>query len=466
MTSGPIPPSAPARTIPSRSIQKWTGRATASHAAAATRPRPARSGTPRSAPGRTPRPCPPPRGCRSRSRRGRCPRSGRRTRSSAGTRPRTAGTGRLHEVDPDRPPIEGGEVDLAAADLGHAERPARPRRRGRGPRRWRRRRSARPIRGRASTVGRRLPGRRRPGSPDASATAAGSGTNATTASQDGERDGDPGRQAGDHRRSRAHPPEGTSTSGRRRLTDLAASLRAVDDLALRLRGRLLPALLTALGVAFLTAGLLSYTAPVEAGPEASEPPTLVTLPPTAEPSPSPSPKPTVQPSATPSAEPTATPDPADPRRHAGGRLRARNRPADRQAGQRQRLPAVRRRHVHPGARPARTGPGHLPLRPRPRGHVPADPRRVQGRRRGGDARPDRRGLYRRRPVYLYEISEVRRHQLDLDDAIAATTEQVWLQTSEGPKGTRPKTQVVARFLSSGPADHGAANPVAAPRVCG
>ena len=31
MTSGPIPPSAPSRTIPSRSIQKWTGRTIASH---------------------------------------------------------------------------------------------------------------------------------------------------------------------------------------------------------------------------------------------------------------------------------------------------------------------------------------------------------------------------------------------------------------------------------------------------
>jgi hypothetical protein len=69
-------------------------------------------------------------------------------------------------------------------------------------------------------------------------------------------------------------------------------------------------------------------------------------------------------------------------------------------------------------------------------------------------------------LYLYEISEVRRHQLDLDDAIASSAEQLWLQTSEGPKGTRPKTQVVARFLSSGKADHEAAHPVPSPRVCG
>jgi hypothetical protein len=69
-------------------------------------------------------------------------------------------------------------------------------------------------------------------------------------------------------------------------------------------------------------------------------------------------------------------------------------------------------------------------------------------------------------LFVYEISEVRRHQLNLDAAVAATTEQLWLQTSEGPKGTRPKTQVVATFVSSGPADHQDAHPVPHPRVCG
>ena len=82
----------------------------------------------------------------------------------------------------------------------------------------------------------------------------------------------------------------------------------MDDIALRFRARLLPALLTALGVAFLTAGLLSYTSPVEAGPEPSELPTIVTLPPTAEPSmtPRPSPGPEATPAPSPTASPTAT----------------------------------------------------------------------------------------------------------------------------------------------------------------
>ena len=41
----------------------------------------------------------------------------------------------------------------------------------------------------------------------------------------------------------------------------------MDEFALRLRSRFVPAVLSALGVALLTAGLLTYTTPVEAGPE-------------------------------------------------------------------------------------------------------------------------------------------------------------------------------------------------------
>ncbi|MBI3748349.1 MAG: hypothetical protein HY262_05840 [Chloroflexi bacterium] len=68
--------------------------------------------------------------------------------------------------------------------------------------------------------------------------------------------------------------------------------------------------------------------------------------------------------------------------------------------------------------------------------------------------------------FLYEITEVRRHQTDLADAANATTEQLWLQTSEGPKGTVPKLQVVAEPLSQEAADPADAHPVAKPLVCG
>ena len=68
--------------------------------------------------------------------------------------------------------------------------------------------------------------------------------------------------------------------------------------------------------------------------------------------------------------------------------------------------------------------------------------------------------------FLYEITEVRRHQLDLDDALAARTEELWLQTSEGPKGTPGKTQVLALPISQEAADHADAHPKPKPVVCG
>jgi hypothetical protein len=72
--------------------------------------------------------------------------------------------------------------------------------------------------------------------------------------------------------------------------------------------------------------------------------------------------------------------------------------------------------------------------------------------------------------FLYEVTEVRRHQTDsadaLADAFAAKTPQLWLQTSEGPRGTPGKLQVVAMPLSSGPASPADAHPTARPVVCG
>jgi hypothetical protein len=68
-------------------------------------------------------------------------------------------------------------------------------------------------------------------------------------------------------------------------------------------------------------------------------------------------------------------------------------------------------------------------------------------------------------VFEYEVTEVRLHQLTLDAAIGATTEQLWLQTSEGPKGTPGKTQLLARPLITLPADHAAAHPTPHPVTC-
>jgi hypothetical protein len=61
-------------------------------------------------------------------------------------------------------------------------------------------------------------------------------------------------------------------------------------------------------------------------------------------------------------------------------------------------------------------------------------------------------------LYLYEVQKVKLHQLDLDEALNATTEQLWLQTSEGPKGTPGKTQLKATLRSVGEADHKDAHP--------
>jgi hypothetical protein len=68
--------------------------------------------------------------------------------------------------------------------------------------------------------------------------------------------------------------------------------------------------------------------------------------------------------------------------------------------------------------------------------------------------------------FVYTITEVRRHSTSLDPAFHTTTERLWMQTSEGPHGTVPKLQVVADFLSAERADPKTAHPAAHPRICG
>ena len=232
----------------------------------------------------------------------------------------------------------------------------------------------------------------------------------------------------------------------------------MDELALRLRARLLPAILTALGVAFLTAGLLTYTAPVEAGPEPSETPTIVTLPPTAEPSVTPRP----------TSGPTDTPVPTVPADRVATRVVVAALGID--------LPVVRQPDPdYPACdvamyhealgQPGQGRATYLYAHARTGMFLPIlDASKVDN---GAAMLGMIVEVYTSDDqLFLYEVTEVRRHQLDLDAAVSATTEQLWLQTSEGPKGTRPKTQAVARFLSTGAADHAAAHPVAKPVACG
>lgn len=225
----------------------------------------------------------------------------------------------------------------------------------------------------------------------------------------------------------------------------------------------MPAILSALGVALLAAGLLTYSAPVEAGPETSQAPIIVTLPPTA--APSFTAAPTNEPVAT--ASPTAEPTP----------------PADRVATR-----------VVVGALKIDLA---VILPPNPTAYPLCDVAMyIKELGQPGFGRATYLYAHARRGMFLpiltasridngtsmlgmtievytsddqrftYRITQVRRHQLDLDAAIATTTEQVWLQTSEGPKGTPGKTQVVAEFVASGPADPADAHPEPQPTVCG
>jgi hypothetical protein len=68
-------------------------------------------------------------------------------------------------------------------------------------------------------------------------------------------------------------------------------------------------------------------------------------------------------------------------------------------------------------------------------------------------------------LFLYTIADVRRHTTSLDDAVNATTERLWMQTSEGPHGHVPKLQVVADFLSAEKTDPKSAHPPAHPKIC-
>jgi hypothetical protein len=69
-------------------------------------------------------------------------------------------------------------------------------------------------------------------------------------------------------------------------------------------------------------------------------------------------------------------------------------------------------------------------------------------------------------VSTYQITRVRRHVRTLDGVFATTSEQLWLQTSEGPHGTPGKLIVVAKRIGSAPATHSSAHPTPHPRACG
>jgi Sortase domain len=68
----------------------------------------------------------------------------------------------------------------------------------------------------------------------------------------------------------------------------------------------------------------------------------------------------------------------------------------------------------------------------------------------------------------YYLTEVRRHvpkTNGFEDPLARTEETLWLQTSEGPKGTPTVLQVIAMPFGAAPADPAEAHPKAKPVVC-
>lgn len=229
----------------------------------------------------------------------------------------------------------------------------------------------------------------------------------------------------------------------------AASMDGLPD---RIRTRLLPALLTAAGVTMLAAGLLTYTTPVDAGPGvtsrpsatpgAQASPSLRTLPPVA--------------SAPPSAAPSIDPD------RVATRIRIAALDID--------LPIVAGPAGYPYCNVAmylkelhQPGQGkatYIFAHAREGMFLPL--LRTSGKHlKGMLVEVWTSDDYR----FLYEISEVRRDQRTLADALAATTEQLWLQTSEGPRGTPGKTQVIATPLSVETADDADAHPTPKPVDC-
>jgi hypothetical protein len=224
--------------------------------------------------------------------------------------------------------------------------------------------------------------------------------------------------------------------------------------------RLLPAVLTATGATLVTAGLLSYTA--STGPPPGEPSASAIA---ASPAPSASPTSSAGSNPTPSVAPSIVPG--------------------RRFATRVAIPALR--VDMPVVRPPRDPNAY------PWCNVAMFLRQLsqpgQGRatylyahaREGmflpildGSRRNDGRAMIGMLVqvwtsddlLFVYEITEVRRHQTDLRDAQFASSEQLWLQTSEGPRGTVPKTQVVALPLASPvPADRRDAHPRARPVDC-
>ena len=220
----------------------------------------------------------------------------------------------------------------------------------------------------------------------------------------------------------------------------------METLRIRVRTRLVPALLASTAITLIVAGLLTYTQPVDADPGgigaggSSAP--RITFPPLA--------------SATPDAS-------ADPK-HVATRVRIAELGID--------LPVVKATAGYPPcdvalsmAAPGLRQPGqgratYLYAHARPGMFLPLL-ETPEARQRGLQVEVWTSDDVR----YLYQVIDVRRNQQDLKAAQAVKHEQLWLQTSEGPNASYGKTQVVAELVSKEPASHASAHPKARPKAC-
>ena len=224
----------------------------------------------------------------------------------------------------------------------------------------------------------------------------------------------------------------------------------------RLQHRLLPAALAALGVSFLAAGLLTYLDPVAATPEGGQPPAIASS------SPAPTSLLTLPPLPSASTNASATsPTPVVATRVVVPALGI-DLPVIKQPGGPNAFPpcnvAMYLQELH---QPGQAGATYLYAHARTGMFLPI---LTASQVNNGQAML---GMLVQvytsdDQLYLYEVTEVRRHVYALDPALAETAETVWLQTSEGPRlpGSQvgPKVQLIATPLSHGPVDHAQAHP--------
>jgi sortase (surface protein transpeptidase) len=236
--------------------------------------------------------------------------------------------------------------------------------------------------------------------------------------------------------------------------------RLVGSILDRLRTRLVPAVITAAGIALIAAGLLSYSTPAQAEPPAASETPFTTV----EPSPTPSLL-TFPPLVSPSASAATTP--AVHRVVTRVSVPALN--ID--------LPVVKPPRGFPYcnvamyldifSQPGEKGATYLFAHARTGMFLPL---LTQSQHNNGQAMI---GMIVQvytsdDQLFLYRISQIRRHYPASNSlqGLPVKDNQLWLQTSEGPLTSSTKLQVIAKLLTGGPTDHSTAHPKAHPVICG